>query len=68
MKRVARKWWVGYVPGTGRYVPFYSNLKPTEASHGHRFGYVIGPRTRSQAEAIADSDGMAAHPMYDDQP
>lgn len=54
-KRHARKWWIGYDLETRRYVPFYSNLKPTEASHGDRFAYVIGPRTRAQAENIANT-------------
>ena len=37
---------------------FRSRETPTERTHGHKFGYVIGPfRTRAGAEIMASANG-----------
>jgi hypothetical protein len=45
-------WYYGYKKGGGTEA-FHSRKKPTEKSHGHRYGAVTGPR-RSAAHAVRD--------------
>ena len=44
-----KRWFVGYKV-TGGYEVFSSMFTPTNKSHGHLYGFVIGPyRTRRKA-------------------
>ena len=49
------KIYVGHVPGKLRGELFRSKVTPTEASHGHRYGYVVGPfRTTAAARLMCN--------------
>jgi hypothetical protein len=47
MKKSRLKYYIGHKKGKGFYDTeiFTSRKNPTEASHGHKYGYVIGPFT-----------------------
>jgi hypothetical protein len=49
------RWYVGYaVEEPRRYVAFKSDTTPTQATHGHLYGHVIGPfKTKRGADFMA---------------
>jgi len=52
-----KKCYVGYMPKTLRPQVFRSSLKPTFATHGEVYSYVVGPfRTERGAQYMATHD------------